>query len=257
MSDHAIQRYRRWYAALLRLYARPFRERFGESMEQTFHDLLRERARNNRGLAFFTLWLFAETTAGIIRENAMLTMIGKKDIIQVALAAGFLLLIPLTAMQFSDEVVWSFADFVFAGVLLMGAGLAYKLTVKKAGGMAYRLAAGIAVAAALFLIWANLAVGLIGSENNPANLMYLGVLAVGLIGAALARFQPHAMARALFAMACAQALVAAIALIAGMHRDPGSSIAEIVNVNGFFVVLFVVSALLFRHAAQANEPAGA
>jgi hypothetical protein len=34
-----------WYAVLLRLYPRPFRERFGEGMAQTFHDLCREQGR--------------------------------------------------------------------------------------------------------------------------------------------------------------------------------------------------------------------
>jgi len=42
-------------------------------------------------------------------------------------------------------------------------------------------------------------------------LMYIGVLAVGIIGALIARFQPHGMARALFATALAQMLVAVIA----------------------------------------------
>lgn len=53
----------------------------------------------------------------------------------------------------------------------------------------------------------NLAVGLIGNEENLANLMYIGVLAVGLIGAAIARLEPGGMARVLFAMALAQTLV--------------------------------------------------
>src|SRR5688572_8042949 len=60
----------------------------------------------------------------------------------------------------------------------------------------YRFAVGVALAAALFLVWMNLAVGLIGTEDNPANLLYGGVLAVGIIGAIIARFRPHGMARA-------------------------------------------------------------
>jgi hypothetical protein len=50
----------------------------------------------------------------------------------------------------------------------------------------------------------NLAVGVIGTEDDPANLMYVGVLAVGIIGAIIARFRPHGMARTLFATALAQ-----------------------------------------------------
>ena len=103
----------------------------------------------------------------------------------------------------------------------------------------------------------NLTVGLMVTEDNPTNLMYGGVLAVGIIGAIIARFQPHGMARALFATALAQALVAVIALIAGMHQAPYSSVGEILGLNGFFVVLFLGSAWLFRNAARERTPAGA
>lgn len=173
-----------------------------------------------------------------------------KDLVTAGLAAASLLLIPLVAMQFTDQVAWGVGDFLFAGILLAGASIAFRLMTRKSGNWVYRAAVGLFVAATLFLIWANLAVGLIGSEDNAANLMYAGVLAVGLTGAAIARFRAHQMALTLFAMAAGQTLIAIIAIIAGQHRIPGSSVAEIVNVNGFFAVLFIVSALLFRHAAE-------
>jgi hypothetical protein len=81
---------------------------------------------------------------------------------------------------------------------------------------AYRFAVGVALAAAFILVWLNLAVGVIGTEDDLATLMYVGVLAVGIIGAIIARFRPHGMARALFATALAQALVAVTALIFGL-----------------------------------------
>lgn len=110
---------------------------------------------------------------------------------------------------------------------------------------AYRSASGIALAAALLLVWLSLGVGIIGADGDPANLMYFGVLAVGIIGAVIARFQPYGMARALFAMAIAQALVTIVALAAGLGL-PWSGPAEILGLNGFFVVLFIGSAWLFR-----------
>jgi hypothetical protein len=64
----------------------------------------------------------------------------------------------------------------------------------------------------------------------------------------LARLKPQAMARALFATALAQLVVAVVALIVGMQHCPGSSVSEILGVNGFFGALFVSSALLFRRA---------
>ena len=131
-------------------------------------------------------------------------MTQNKNIIRVALATAILLLVPLAAMQITDEVVWSLADFVTAGGLLFGTGLAYVLVAGRGGTVVYRAAVGVALGTALFLVWANLAVGIIGNEGNPVNLAYFGVLAVGFIGALIARLKPRGMARALFATAIAQ-----------------------------------------------------
>ena len=171
-------------------------------------------------------------------------------------AAALLLLLPLVAMQFTDEVVWDVTDFAFAGALLVGTGVTFELAARKTGDNAYRAAVGVALAAAFILIWVNGAVGIIGSENNPANLMYFGVLAVGIIGALLARFQPLGMARALFATALAQTSVAVIAVIAGLGQ-PWSGPLELSALNGFFVALFLGSAWLFRRAAHGRPERGA
>jgi hypothetical protein len=121
---------------------------------------------------------------------------------------------------------------------------------------AYRAAVGIALTAAFILVWSSLGLGIIGADGDPANLMYFGVLAVGIVGALVARFRPHGMARALFAAALAQALVAAIALVFGLGL-PWSPPVELLALNGFFVALFVGSALLFRHAARERPYADA
>lgn len=126
----------------------------------------------------------------------------------------------------------------------------------KSHSTAYRAALGVALAAALILIWLSLGVGVIGADGDPANWMYAGVLAVGIVGAIIARLQPHGMARTLFATAIAQALVAVIALVAGLGY-PASPPLEIIGLNGFFVALFVGSALLFRQAAQKRLRSGA
>jgi hypothetical protein len=106
-----------------------------------------------------------------------------KAAIRIALATGFLLLLPLLAMQFTNEVVWDVADFIVAGVLLFGTGLTYKLAAIKVGNIVYRSAVGFAFTAAFILIWVNGAVGIIGSENNDANLMYGGVIGVFVLNA--------------------------------------------------------------------------
>jgi len=174
-----------------------------------------------------------------------------RSVIDVALGTAFILLIPLVAMQFTDEVVWDLSDFAFAGILLFGAGLTYELIARKASNIVYRAAVGVAVVTALLLVWVNGAVGIIGDGGNPTTLMYFGVLAVGIIGAIIARLEPRRMARALFATALAQTLVPVIALIIWNPQVNSWGAAGVFSVfllNTFFVILFVGSALLFRRA---------
>ncbi|XXV32117.1 hypothetical protein WME87_25125 [Sorangium sp. So ce1389] len=163
--------------------------------------------------------------------------------------AALVLLLPLVAMQFTEEVAWDLADFIIFGAMLACACGAYELAARATGNKAYRAAVGVALAAAFVLVWMNLAVGIIGNEENPANLMYGGVLAVGVIGAMIARFQPHGMGRAMVATALAQALVAVIAMVAGLGYT--------FMLTGFFVALWLISARLFWKAAREQAHAGA
>ncbi len=84
--------------------------------------------------------------------------------------------------------------------------------------------------------------------------MYFCVIFVGIIGAFIARFKPKGMSFTMYGMAITQGIIAIIALFNGMAEVPGSSVYEILAVNGFFITLFVVSALLFRYAAQERTP---
>ncbi|GAA5522747.1 hypothetical protein LQ318_13400 [Aliifodinibius salicampi] len=182
-----------------------------------------------------------------------------QPIAALAFTTVLILLIPLVAMQFTNEVHWTLSDFIFAGGLLFGTGIMYILVTRilatrKAANSAYRVAVGFALFTGLFLIWVNAAVGIIGSEDNPFNVMYFGVIAVGIIGGLSARFQPQGMIRTMFAMALAQALITVIALISGFYQTSPSTLFHIMGVNGFFITLFVVSALLFRYAEQGQIP---
>jgi hypothetical protein len=167
-----------------------------------------------------------------------------KGILRIALATAVLLLLPFLAMQFTHEVTWTPADFAVAGALLFGAGLTYELLARRGATTAYRAAVGLAVVTGLVLVWMNLAVGLIGDEDNPANLMYAGVLAVGLAGALIARLRPRGMAYALYATAAAQMLTAVVAQVAGW----GFTFV----LNGFFALLWIGAGLLFRRAGDAG-----
>jgi hypothetical protein len=251
-NERSLRRYRSGYARLLRLYPKTFRDRFGAGMAQTFADLLRERAAAGKGTLDCVLWMYGETLAGIIKEKRTTMTRQNKNIVRIALVTGLLLLIPLTAMQFDSGVNWSPFDFLVAGALLFGAGLAFERISSRSRSVVYRAAVGLAVAAALLLTWINLAVGIIGSEDNPANLMYLFVPAVVLIGAIIVRFRPRGMTRAMLAAAALLVLIPVVALLSGRLRfgpaeaPPGAW--GVLALNGFFAVLFVASALLFRRA---------
>jgi len=156
--------------------------------------------------------------------------------------AAFALLLPWMAMQFTSEVAWDFADFAVFGIMLFGVCGTYELGTRLTGNKAYRLAVGIALLGAFLQTWMNLAVGIIGNEENPANLMFFAIPVVGVVGALLVRFESRGMARALVATAIAQALVAVIVLIAGW----GCTFV----LTGFFIILWLTSAQLFRKAAQ-------
>ncbi|MDQ4035724.1 MAG: hypothetical protein M3153_07315 [Chloroflexota bacterium] len=255
-SDRAIGRYRRWYARLLRLYPRPFQERFGEPMAQTFADLCRERSDANRELHAFALGTFAETTAQIMREN-MTQLMQTGNCLRWVLVTAAVLAVPALGMVFNigipdpgagtEGVNWGPMDFAIMGVLVLGSGLLYEYASRRSGTVAHRAAVGIAVAAGLFLIWVNLAVGMIGDEGNAANLMYIFVLFVALVGASIARFEPREASIAMFATAGAQALVAVTALIAGLGPT--------VLADVFFIGAWVASGLLFRQASVAAPAA--
>lgn len=171
-----------------------------------------------------------------------------KSIAYLFFATLVILMIPLIAMQFSNEVVWTLSDFIFAGILIFGTGLTFKLITWKSADRNYRIAVGFALFSGFFLIWSNLAVGIIGSEDNEFNLLYFLVIAVGIIGAFMAQFKPAGLMYTLFSMAALLAVIAAVALFTGMAEIQGSSVYEILTVNGFFITLFLVAGFLFRNA---------
>ena len=256
-SDRAIGRYRRWYAGLIRLYPRPFRERFAEPMAQTFTDLARERADANRGLHAFALGTFAETAALIMREN-MTQLTQTRTVLRWVLITAAVLAVPALAMAFNlaipdpgsgdrDGVNWGPMDFAIIGVLVLASGLLFEYAIARARSTAHRLAVGIAVLAGFGLVWVNLAVGFMDVE--PANLMYGLVLVVALIGAGIARFEPREASIAMFATAAAHAVVAAIGLIA--HLGPT------LPADAFWIAGWIASALLFRQASTESAPAAA
>lgn len=86
-----------------------------------------------------------------------------KRLTRIVLTVVFLLLIPFIAMQFTNEVNWGLFDFIIMGGLLLGTGLMCELVWRKFKNIEHRLAICGAILVVLFLIWAELAVGIFGT----------------------------------------------------------------------------------------------
>lgn len=86
-----------------------------------------------------------------------------KSLIIISTVVGVILLIPFIAMQYTGEVNWSLFDFIVAGALLFGAGLGIDFALKKVIKKEYRVLSVIGILVVLFLVWAELAVGVFGT----------------------------------------------------------------------------------------------
>lgn len=161
--------------------------------------------------------------------------------------AACLLVLPAVAMQFTSEVNWTAADFIFAGVMFSIVGGVFELAARASRNLAYRLAAVLAVACAFLQIWINLAVGIIGSEDNSANWTYFAVVFAAISGAIVALGEARMLARTMWAAAALQVLFSILHAIDG-HPTP--------VIDGFFVALWIAAGRLWNRAADQRDATG-
>ena len=245
-ADVAGRRYQRWYAVLLRLYPRPFRERFGEGMAQILRDLGREHGDARWRLFWLALWIYRETLVAIVRENAIhMPQLGKTTL-RVALGALAVWMLPLVASQFVEDWHWGVGGFVRVYVFFFLTGMAIALIARRVGAWTYKAGVGVALVAGFALGWSTMVQT--ADSGHPERLWYLSVLVVGFIGACLARLKAPGLAVTLFAMAAVLALLSVL-LPSGAPSDMALRMAI---GHGVFVALFTASGLLFRHASLAG-----
>jgi energy-converting hydrogenase Eha subunit C len=160
-----------------------------------------------------------------------------------------LLAAPFVAMRMHAQGVdWSPGDFVFAAVIFATVGGLLELAVRLTRSRLYRGATALALLGGLLVVWANLAVGIVGSEHNPDNQLFFVALLMGIAGAIGARFKADGMKRAMITTAVAIVVVFAIAESGRPDEPMVHPLVEGVGTS-IFVLLFVGSAWLFRKAA--------
>jgi hypothetical protein len=156
-----------------------------------------------------------------------------------------LVLSPLVAMQFTREVNWDETDFVFAAVIFGIVGGLIELAVRLSSNWYFQFGAMFAVLAGFMIVWSNLAVGMIGNEDNPVNLWFGAVLLIAICGAIFSRVHTATMVIATLAAGLAQA---AIGLFAGVL---GSDIR-----GGIFTIIlsgaWAISGALFYAANRSR-----
>ena len=161
-----------------------------------------------------------------------------------------IILAPLVAMQLgAPGVVWTLSDFIFAIVLIGGVGLLFELAVRASGSWAYRGGAGLALAAGFLLVWINAAVGIIGNEDSPLNLVFFAILAMSIAGSIVAGGKAALMARAMTVAGVAQALVGIAVFAFNDGAEPPGRIGLLLLIEGF-AAMWLGSAWLFRRAAR-------
>lgn len=158
--------------------------------------------------------------------------------------AAILMLLPVLT-----GAPWTGFDYALLAVLLGGAGLVLEAVARTSGDPFYRAGSLLAVAAAAGLFVVNGAIGFLGREDNPANLLFAGVIAVAALGAVLAGFRAAGLARAMLAAAAAQVAVGVVALAAGLGASGVNGLYEAVLGTSLFTSLWLVAAGLFRKAA--------
>ena len=86
-----------------------------------------------------------------------------KQLLRIAILTAAILLIPFVAMRFTTEVNWTASDFVVAGVLLFVTGLLFQFAANRARTAKSRVITFGLIGLAFLFVWAELAVGLVGS----------------------------------------------------------------------------------------------
>lgn len=159
-------------------------------------------------------------------------------------AIAALLALPAIAMRFTDEVQWTAGDFLFAAILLIALGIGLEVSVRLARSRAHMAGLAIAALTGFLTMWANAAVGFIGSEDAPVNTGFFLLVVLALIASLIARLRPAPMRWITGIVAVGQIALGLLALA----TMPGHAVEW--GVLAFFALLWGSASFCFARAAR-------
>lgn len=170
---------------------------------------------------------------------------------RIALWSGALLALatPWFLMRYTGQGAWTAFDFVVFGVMVGAVCAGFELAIRLSDRWTYRLAAFMTVIGGFLMVWANLAVGIIGNEENPQNLIFYAVLLTGLVGALITKFDARGLMWTLRLMAAVQLGIFLIAAVLDWALVPVFTI--------FFFSLWLIAGELFKKSTRATADSAA
>lgn len=155
-----------------------------------------------------------------------------------------LVILPLLAMRLISEP----NELTFAGAIVVCVGVAYEIATRLPARLAYAAGLALAILTGLAIVFANGAVGIIGSEDNPQNRIFVAPIIVAVAGALVALLKARGPALAMVAAAAAQIAVFVFAWAAGYGFTGPISV--------FFTAMWLIAGGLFRRSAAARGATG-
>ncbi len=145
---------------------------------------------------------------------------------------------------------WDLLDFLVFGGMIAALLLIIFIARRQSANPSYRFAMAIAGVGGFLVAWINGAVGIIGNEENDANLLFFGILGVAAVGALIARFKASGMARTMAFVAGLQVFVAAFAIAADLGADSPGWPRGLLSITAVITLVWLLSAWLFSRAAK-------
>ncbi|MEL7297381.1 MAG: hypothetical protein AAGJ86_06940 [Pseudomonadota bacterium] len=133
--------------------------------------------------------------------------------------------------------------------LIFGLWLVFRrIRPKPSAPRAQRLGWQVTLLGVFLMAWVSGAVGIIGSEDNPANLMFGALLAMGVCGAAISGLRPKGLRITLAIMAAAQIAIALVDLYWELGVDGPVWPRDVWTATAIFTIIWSTAAALFHRA---------